>query len=264
MSALLRAELFRLVRRLQPRMLLITVVAIEMAGYLLPWAFGDSRDNDQNLPLSHVREMGLGILVQIGMLVCVLVAAGSIATEFGWGTIRTVLPRARSREAFLAAKVAAIGIYLAVVVAVGSLTALLASTLVTALGNLDSDLGENFVGDLAVSVVRTGWSMAPYTALAFLVALWFRSTAAGVTLTFAVFFGEVILGPLFEAGEPLHWVPENLLIFHNVEGLFEQNSLHPDPDAANPWAAALLLAGYTASFVWLAFWRFRARDITAA
>src|SRR4051794_2688627 len=109
MFPLLRSELFRLLRRWMPRILLAILIAIVGALYLLFWTVvktgsdtsSDVRNLRDNLRLAAVRDTGLSLVFQVGAVDVIILTSSLIGTEFGWGTIRTLMPRARSRESLL-------------------------------------------------------------------------------------------------------------------------------------------------------------------
>src|SRR5262245_57057748 len=110
MLPLLRSELFRFSRRAMPRIMLLILGRIVVGLYLLLWSVtqtrpegtsaGDLESLRDGLRLHSVREFGLGLTQQIGTILTVIAGATAISNEFGWGTIRTMLPRASSRIAF--------------------------------------------------------------------------------------------------------------------------------------------------------------------
>jgi ABC-type transport system involved in multi-copper enzyme maturation permease subunit len=111
--------------------------------------------------------------------------------------------------------------------------------------------------------------MLPYAAMAFVIAVWTRSTAAAIGISLAVLFLEGLIVNLITAiGGPLERAPEALLS-QNVAALINANSrgagspLGGTPqNLPNVWQAAAVLAGYTVIFVALSYWRFHDRDIT--
>ena len=156
------------------------------------------------------------IVYQLGMILAVTLAASTIATEYGWGTIRTVLPRTAGRSAFLTRQARlARPLRRRRSCFFGFVAALVGSTLVTELRDLDGSLGSGFVGQVLESVARTVWSVLPYGALAFVVALWSRSSAAGIAIPIIVFYAEVLLTPLFTSTGALDWLPY-ALIYNNI------------------------------------------------
>ena len=234
MIPLLRSELFRLTRRAMPRVLLLILVAALAAFYLLLWTVvRNSAEEPSGLDVSGIRDglrvgaaraTGLSLVQQAGTVLVVIVAASTVATEFTWGTIRTLLPRSDGRSALLTAKLIALLLFVAVTVLVGYLAALGASALVTALEGLDRDLGPQFLSRTLASLARTAYVMLPFLALAFLVAVWARSSAAGIGIGLAVLFLEGLLTSLMTAaGGPLERVAD-AMPGRNVEALLNANA----------------------------------------
>ena len=279
MTALLRSELFRLSRRLMPRILLVILAALIIVIYLILWVIvrnpppeTSARELDDlrsSIELDGVRETGLDLVRQVGSVLGVILGASIISTEFTSGTIRTILPRATGRSPFLTAKLLTLLLFVVLVVVLGFLVALLASGLVTALEDLDSDVGAGFAGSSLAAMGRTAFVMLPYVAFSFMVALWTRSTAVGIGIGLSILFLEGLAGSLMTAiGGPLARVPEALLS-ENVRAITEANDrgddsafLPPDNGLPGIWRAAGVLTLYTAAFIALAYWRFRSRDIT--
>jgi ABC-2 type transport system permease protein len=279
MLPLLRSELFRLSRRLMPRILLLILVASVLALYLLLWTAvrsggrgaraQDLEDLKSNLQISAVRDFGLSLVSQVGTILVVILAASVVGTEFGWGTIRTVLPRAKGRLSFLTAKLATLALFVIVVVVLGFLVAFGASALVTAAEGMDGGLGDQFLPHTLASLGRTVYVMLPYLALAFTMALWTRSSAAGIGVGLALLILEgPITAAIGGAGGVFEWIPK-LLLGANVQAVMRANVPESSRsfsettrELLSPWAAAGVLALYTAGSLAFAYLRFRGRDIT--
>ena len=214
-----------------------------------------------DLRIGNVPTDGMFIVYQLGMILAVTLAASSMATEYSWGTLRTVLPRAAGRSAFLTAKLASLGLFAVVIVLCGLAAALVGSTLVTELRDLDGSVGSGFAGQVLESLVRTVWSVLPYCAMAFVVALWSRSSAAGIAIPIVVFYAEVLLTPLFTSIGALHWLPY-ALIYNNITAVLGTHALLPEGDIPDAWQAAGVLAAYLTAFIALAYGRFLTRDVT--
>src|SRR6266536_5537930 len=141
MLPLLPSELFRFSRRAMPRIMLLILAGIIVGLYLLLWSVTrtqlegtNARDIESlrdSLRLHSVRECGLGLTQQIGTILAVIAGATAISNEFGWGTIRTMLPRASSRFAFLSAKLLALLLFVLLMSVFGLVVSLVASGLVT-------------------------------------------------------------------------------------------------------------------------------------
>jgi ABC-type transport system involved in multi-copper enzyme maturation permease subunit len=280
MAHLLQSELFRLSRRLMPRALLLIEVGIVVLLYLLLWSAvrtassSNQSENIENLReslrLGVVRDFGLGLAHQVGTILVVILSASTVGTEHSWGTIRTILPRASGRSAFLSAKVVSLALFVVVVVLLGFVAAFLASALVTSAEGLDGGLGDRFLPDTLAALGRAMYTMLPYAAIAVGVAVWTRSGAAAIGVGLAALIIEgPLTGAIAAAGGPFEILPK-ILISANVQAVMRANVVDPDAsfvdtsrDLLNPWAAALVLAGYTAGALALAYWRFQKRDITS-
>ncbi len=262
MLPLLRSELFKLSHRMMTRVLLLVVVGALLGTYLLLGSVGEAEEGDvlEDLRIGEVHDNGMFIVYQLGVILTVTLAASSIATEFSWGTIRTLLPRTAGRSPFLTAKLISLGLFVMVVVLLGFLAALAGSALVTAFRDLNSNLGDNFVGHSLASIVRTAYVIVPYAALAFVIALWSRSTAAGIAIPIIVFYAEVLLTPLFTSTESLEWLPD-ALIYTNISSVLDSNAVVPEEDLPGRWQAAGVLGLYVTGFISLTYGRFLTRDI---
>ncbi|MFQ5472929.1 MAG: ABC transporter permease, partial [Dehalococcoidia bacterium] len=184
MLPLLRSELFKLSHRMMTRVLLLIAVGALLGAYLLLGLVGESEEGDvlEDLRIGAVHDNGMFMVYQVGVILTVTLAASTIASEFSWGTIRTLLPRTAGRSSLLTAKLITLGLFVVMAVVLGFVAALAGSALVTAFNDLDSSLGDNFVGRLLGSMVRTAYVIVPYATLAFVIALWSRSSAAGIAI----------------------------------------------------------------------------------
>lgn len=261
MAALLRCELFKLTHRRMARVLVALVVGGPVIAYVLLAALPeDGTTALDNLRVAHVPSDGMFVVYQIGMIAAVAMAAATIAGEYGWGTIRTLLPRTAGRSAFLAAKGVSLGLFVALIVVLGFLAAMAGSALATAMRSLDGSLGSGFAADALGSLVKTMLAILPYCALAFLVALWTRSAAAGIAVPVIAFYAEVLLTPLFASTAALDWLP-SALIYNNITVLLGAHTLLEKDALPAAGAAAGVLVAYTTAFAALAFGRFLTRDV---
>lgn len=279
LTSLVRAEIFKMALRAMPRIMLLILVAGVIALYGLlflvlrtqpegvqPTDIEELRDS---LRVEGARASGLDTARTIGTILVIILGVSAISTEYSWGTIRTLLPRAGSRSAFLSAKLILVALWVALVVIVGFAAALLASVLFSALEGLATGVGGDFIPQSLVAIARTAFVMLPYASLSFLVAVWTRSTAAGIAIGLSVLFIEGLGVSLFRLlPGPLKEIP-SALISQNVEAVVRANALEGDAfaesDANLPsaWRAAAVLAAYTAAFVALSYRRFLTRDVTS-
>ena len=280
MARLLQSELFRLSRRLMPRVLVLIQAGVVALLYLVLWtavraateedSSGQIEDLRQSLRLSAVRDFGLSLVLQVGTILAVILSASSFGTEYGWGTIRTILPRSSGRAAFLAAKLVSLGLFIILIVLLGFVVAFGASALVTSAEGLEGGLGEQFWPRTIAAIVRVMFVMLPYVAIAAAMTVWTRSTATGIGVGLAMLIVEGTLSTVISAaGGPFELVPK-VLPAANVQAVLQANIVDPETslseangDLLSPWAAAGVLAVYTAASLGFAFWRFQSRDITS-
>ena len=270
MLDMLRSEVFRLSRRAMPRVLLLILAVTVMAIFLITWGAAQSSqfteaeraDLLDSLSLASTLEATLGFAGLFGALFVIILAASVVATEYTWGTVRTLLPRGSSRMAYLGAKLVVLATFAFLVVVVAVASGYASSVVVTSVEGLDRDLGDRFVIDLLVGLGRSWFTMMPYMALAFMVASLAKSSAAGISVATAVLFLEgQILSLLAAAGGVLERVPE-LFLSRNAEALLAINTDGGTRDMPDPWQAATVLAVYTVAFLAVAAWSFRRRDVS--
>jgi ABC-type transport system involved in multi-copper enzyme maturation permease subunit len=277
---LLHSEWFRLRQRAMPWLLLGIFLGVVLLIYLLMWfvlgansttTTGElSRTQLQDaLRIGAVNDSGLQRVEQFGLVFTVILAASIIATEFSWGTIRTILPRSSGRAAFLTVKLIVAAAFAAVVIVAGFGVSLAASAGVTWMEGLDSSLGPNFWLYALAAMGRVFFVMLPFVAMAAMVSLWTRSSAAGIGVTLGVMFLEpVIMSVVSAAGGFLEHLPE-LFFMKNVNAVLdfrqaggrEGGIFGEGTNLPNPWQAASVLLAYTAAFCGLTYWRFLKRDI---
>jgi hypothetical protein len=133
---------------------------------------------------------------------------------------------------------------------------------VSVAGNLDTTVQSDFAARAVLSMVRASFVIMPYAALAFLVSMWSRATAAGIAVVIVAFYAEVLLSPLFGNGEVLSWFPEDALIYRNILAVLDLNSRERDSSLPDAWQATGVLSCYLAAFITFAYWRFQTRDVT--
>jgi ABC-2 type transport system permease protein len=223
----------------------------------------------QQVQPSHVSELGIGLVAGLGSVMLIVFAASHMGTEFGWGTLRTLLASGMSRRAFLATKLASLLLFAIVFTFLGMLSAIAASFIVSAQAGYSTD-GLDLAKILSASW-RTGYAFLPYLALASLIALWSRSSGAGIAAGLVIYFAESIVTSLLISFNRDYATIANLGISRNVSSLSRTSvtvaGTNPAatastlPDQAQ---AALVLALWTIAFISLAYWRLRKRDVTLA
>lgn len=214
----------------------------------------------------RVHGFGVQIVSGIGSVMLIVFAASHVGTEFGWGTLRTLLAHGAGRGAFLAAKVVSLALYAALFVFVGVVAAIVGSYVATAIAGADASGLD--LGAIANAAARSYYTFLPYMALALVIAVWSRSAGAGIAAGLVVYFAEGLVAQLLVSLNRDYATIVNYGLSRNVGALIRGaagTTSFPDPSAValpDQRQAALLLGIYTVVFLVLAYWRLRSRDVT--
>lgn len=180
----------------------------------------------RQLSLPGVFGAVLGQVNSSGGILAIILAAGFLGSDFGWGTLRVLLTRAPDRGRYLLAKLIALQLALlaAVVIAllVGTLIALLCGS---ALG-LPQSLSLRDLALLPLGVARALYVILPYVLITFAAAAFGRSALAGVGGGLAFLAIDVGAGSLGALGavSNLVLVLVNLLLQPNINTMVVANS----------------------------------------
>ena len=279
MIPLLRSEVFRLVKRPMPWIMLLIVALGVMLLYGALWGVlesaasgGEARELRDGLRVGATTEFGLSLVSTLATIMVVIVASSTIGAEYGWSTIRTLLPRASGRLPLAVAKLITIGLFVSAMVVFGYLVSLGMAALVTSAAGLDTDLGDGFAGHALASVGRTIYVIVPYAALSFMVALWSRSNATGISVGLAVYLLEDLIVALISlAGDAIDWLPD-LLLSDNADTILALNNINigdasiggaSASDVPDAWQSAGTLGIWTVVFLTVALVIFQRRDVTS-
>lgn len=271
MLPLLRSELFRLRRRPLTWWLIVVVIIAVVGIYAILWSVlatqdsSDTQDLRTDLTVMAARDNGLDITNFFAAIVTVILSASLVGTEYGWGTIRALLPRARSRIALMAAKLTAIAIFDVVLVLVGYVAALGMSWVITSAENLRTGFGPDAAQEISLAILRNVYVLLPYSALAFVIAVLTRSNAAGIAIGLAVLLAESIaVGILTSITDTFDWVGD-VLFSQNMAAISNLNNLRGGGDSDLPSAgqAFTVLALWLIALIALSLTIFQRRDVTS-
>lgn len=288
MLRLLRSEIFRLRRRWMPWIILGLIILVPFLVYFLVWVSvraqleairsgqipappeGTAQIEEvlRQIAPDRIQDFGVGLVGGLGGVMLVVFAASLVGTEFGWGTLRTLLAHGAGRGGFLAAKAVALALYAVLFTLVGTIAAIAASYAVSSIAGISTAAGLN-VTEVASVAARGAYTFVPYMALAVVIAVWSRSAGAGIAAGLVVLFAESIVANLLVSLNRDYATIVNYGLSRNATSLTRTStpSTTPDPSAFNlpdMGQAALVLAIYTAVFLALAYWRLRTRDVTLA
>ena len=288
MGASFRAELLKLRKRPATWVLaLVWVVVVVLFGYLLTYSFVanppepakdvppevqaqeravNEAQLDALLPENLLENLFGGGIFGIGAAVVLILGALTAGSEYGWGTLKTVLSQRPGKLAVLSGKLLALGVFLVVFVALGPAAGAASSLVVARLEEAAvawPTLGEALRGVGIGSLVFAVWGT-----FGFGLAVLFRGTplAIGLGLAWALAVENTIAAlPIrSDAYESFR----RFTLGENTSGAtsyfgspFPEEFGLPEP-LVEPERAAITLAAYTAAFVVLValfFWR---RDVT--
>lgn len=220
----------------------------------------------------------LGQINSIGGILAVILAAGSLGSDYGWGTMRVLLSRAPDRGAYLLAKLLALMLGLLVscliALALGSLVALAASAWL----GLPAALTARDLALLPVGLARALFVILPYVLATLSAAAYGRSVLAGVgggLIFLALDVSAGSMGTLAQVSEGLRAVV-SLLLQPNINALVVQNSRLYGLDQSvlasgldlsllpSPLQATLVIAAYCGLFGLAAWYALARRDVGGA
>jgi ABC-2 type transport system permease protein len=283
---LLRSEVYRLVRRWMPWIMLVLIVVAAFAVYFLIWASvsaqlqavrsgaipappGGTSQLDETLreiAPDRVARFGVSVVAGLGSVMLIVFAASHVGTEFGWGTFRTLLAHGASRSGFLVSKTVSLLLYAIVFMIVGSLAAIGASYMVSAIASISVGSGVD-LAEVARVAAKSGYTFLPYMALALTIAVWSKSAGAGIAAGLVVYFAEGIVAGILVSLNKDYAQIVNWGLSRNASALTRTSGgpATQDPTAStlpDPTQAAIVLGVYCALFLALAYWRLRSRDVT--
>jgi ABC-2 type transport system permease protein len=220
----------------------------------------------------------LGQLNSVGGILAVILAAGSLGGDYGWGTLRVMLSRSPQRGSYLLAKLLALLLALLVATALALLIGALIALAASAWLGLPSALGPGHLLALPVGVARALFVILPYMLATLACAAFGRSVLAGVGGGLIFLVLDVSAGSLGSLGmvNDLVLALVNLLLQPNINTLVVQNSsmfglnqavLASSLDLAalpSPLQATIVIAAYCALFGYGAWRSLVRRDVTGA
>ncbi len=275
--SLMRWEWFKLRRRWIPWVLLgIFAVFTQMLvwiGYLVFRSEGEVGAQELFLLPGSVT-LGIGSMFGIAIVLMVTLSSSVVGTEYGWGTLRTVIARGPGRWPFLLAKfcvVALAGLAALVVVAVfiG-----IGSIVTTGLSENSSELTSSGEWSEAVlTILKAAYVLIPYALLAAALTVLTSSATVGLAITVGYHIAEQIVVPIliifvdgFDtiAGFTLGISANTLVSQGGAQDFIFLVTTIAGGELPGTTQAFLVLLAYSVIFAGLALWLFQRRDITGA
>ncbi len=285
LASAFRMELTKVFRR-RMTWVLVGILALLVAGvYILIYAVAQATLADPGVSPGTVAQLqgmlcwpqalsgllGLTGGAGLGGLILVVLAGAMAAQEYSWRTTHLWLSRGLPRSAFLLAKyatlvVAALLVVLTAVLVASPLTAWFTQQLTGSLSLEDLNLAE-----MALSLLRTAYTILPYIGLTFTLAILTRSAAAAIAagLAYTLLLENILVQLLGLAGgiwaDVARYAPGNL-----AAALMQTNQRLVEVDLGSgvntglpgPWAAAGGITLYAVAFLGLSLWAFRRQNLT--
>lgn len=197
---------------------------------------------------------------KIAGLVMVIVIGTVVSQDYTWRTIHLWLSHGLSRNTFFGAKFASLLLPTILLIVVPVVAGAGISALLTylAAGSLDS-AGLDYL-QVAMGIPLAVYTLLPYAALVFLLALIGRSPLLPIAVGVAVVMVENISSQLLAMSSSLSGILQSLP--YGLYAGVNQMSLGPNVAVLAPAQAALGIAAYTVAILGVALWHFRRQDLT--
>lgn len=286
MTRLIAAELYKLRKRLMPRVLLYILLGIIVILYIvllltadrayIPSHGPEETEMAQNmLGLPIAIPFALLIISSIlGTVLAIILVASCVGSEYNWRTIRTMLISSESRFKLLGAKLIACGILILIGMIITVVVGFIMSLITTAIGGYAFDFGfmtGYYIWEQFLQFWRTFFVLIPYAMVGFLLAIVGRSAMPGIAMGIGIFFIEAIISTFLRmAGGWVADIP-NYLPAANVQVIaaladlpegFSRMGGNPIAELPSVTHAYITLAIYSIVFLVLSFYIFRKRDVT--
>lgn len=200
--------------------------------------------------------------IAIGPILIMILAASIVGSEYGYGTLRTVLAGGVGRWKFLFAKILQLVRMSSDALVIIALVAV-ASSLAIALISTDENGGIADSGEWSEVVLiflKTVYGLLPFIALGVFITVLTTSRGLGIALSVGYFIVESILATLLRLNDTLTDVADYLLIQAFLSWTTTPSELN---SSETLWVFVAIL-GYTAALVAATAWVFKQRDVGGA
>ncbi len=262
MLALLNSEMFRTVKRPVTWVMLAILAVIVAAFYTIVYfTVGDPATNESLRPDATLNN-GFSIGSGIASIMVIVLAAQSMGSEYGWGTIRALVSRASGRVPLILAKLIVLTIYTFMALLVTAVASVGFAYLFGSLANNDTGMSGGEWVDILAAIDRGMLSLGVYAITALVITILSRSTAAGIAGAIALSFLETAIWALLgQASNTFDRVSE-YFISYNVGGLSTMGTEN-STDGFDATRGAIVVAAWLVGLLAVAIYVFRRRDITS-
>jgi ABC-type transport system involved in multi-copper enzyme maturation permease subunit len=227
-------------------------------------------------PGSIMMSISMAASQNLGGLLIIVLTSLVVAQEYQWQTLTLDIRQGASRPLIILSKLLILLVAALLITAVPLIvgTGVSALTTIGITGSLDASLIDP--AQVALSVVRTAYTLLPFMALSFLVAVVTRSVAGsiGVGLGYLLFVEGIAAELMLLVGGVLADIAK-FMPGQMAKAIIAENdaimaaAVSTSEGAAglvdnllDPGAAAIGVAVYTVLFIGLAIWQFTRQDLT--
>lgn len=200
--------------------------------------------------------------IAIGPILIMILAASIVGSEYGFGTLRTVLAGGIGRWKFLIAKLLLLLRLSSNALIVIALVALV-SSLAIALISTDESGGIADSGkwsEVVLIFLKTVYGLLPFIALGAFVTVLTTSRGVGIALSVGYFIMESIIATLLRLNDTLADVADYLL----VQAFLSWTTIPTELDSSETLGVFVAILGYTLVLVAATAWVIDRRDIGGA
>jgi ABC-type transport system involved in multi-copper enzyme maturation permease subunit len=268
------------------KILLYVLIAIIAVFYLILLAVSKANlPSNPSAPIGSVRNLlglevalpfAMYLLSYFGCVLAVIMVASAIGNEYNWRTIRTAVFSSESRFKLLTAKLIAAALLVLIGMVIGLAAGFIMSVLTTWMGGYKFDftfLTGSYLWDQFLQFWRTFFVILPYTLLGFLFAIVGRSAMPGIASGIGVFFLEQFITTIMYLAKG--WVAkipaylpyanaQTIINLANLPSGFTNGGGKSGITIVLPSVthAVIALTIYSVSFLVIAFYVFKKRDVT--
>ena len=200
--------------------------------------------------------------IAIGPILIMILAASIVGSEYGYGTLRTVLAGGIGRWKFLFAKLLLLIRMSSDALVIIALVAV-ASSLAIALISTDDSGGIADSGkwsEVVLIFLKTVYGLLPFIALGVFVTVLTTSRGVGIALSVGYFIVESILATLLRLNDTLADVADYLLI----QAFLSWTTIPSELNSSETFGVFVAILGYAVILVAATAWVFKQRDIGGA
>lgn len=200
--------------------------------------------------------------IAIGPILIMILAASIVGSEFGFGTLRTVLAGGIGRWKFLLAKLLPLVRMCSDALVLVALVAV-ASSLAIALISTDDSGGIANSGtwsDVVLIFLKTVYGLLPFITLSAFVTLLTTSRGIRIALSVGYFIVESIFATILRLNDTLADVADYLLI----QAFLSWTTIPSELDSSENLGVFVAILAYTAILIAATIWVFQRRDIAGA